>query len=91
VGQCDDIFVSVVYVPEVRNEGKDFGGDLVDWCQPVCPEPNKAENLNSVLFEGVELEHYARQSRSMRSVLLSNLSLAKGRHEPAKSHISPPA
>ena len=70
MGQCDDILVSVVYVPEVRNEGKDFGGDLVDWCQPVCPDPNNAENLDSVLLEGVELEHYARQSRSMRLVLL---------------------
>ena len=69
MGQRDDVFVSVVHVPEVRDKSENFGGDPVDWCQPIFPEPNDAENLDSVLLEDVELEHDARQSQSMHPIL----------------------
>jgi hypothetical protein len=91
VSQRDYVLISgVVGIrKKVRNEGEDFGRDLVDRCNPVSPRPNQAEDLESLLFENIELEYNARQSRLSCSVVRSlDLSLAQDRRCPANSNFS---
>jgi hypothetical protein len=54
--------------PKVRNGCEDFGRDPVDWCGPVPPEPNQAEDLESFLLENVELIGNMHQSQSLRPI-----------------------
>lgn len=57
MGQCDEAFVSVVHIPEIRNESENFGRDAVDWGEPVLQEPNQVEEIESVQLEIVDLKH----------------------------------
>ena len=66
MSQCDNVLVSVAHVPKVWNESEDFGRDLVDRREYVSPNANQAEDLEGVLFEGVELKVNAYQLQSTR-------------------------
>ena len=76
MGQCDNVLVSVARVPKVWNEGEDFGRDLVDRRENVSPDANQAEDLDSVLLEGVELKFNACQLQSTRPFSLVRLTSA---------------
>ena len=62
MGECDYTSISHERAPKVRNENEDFWRDPVDRCNPVPPGPNEVEYLESVLFDGVELEYNTNQS-----------------------------
>ena len=67
MGQRDYVSVSLARVPGVRDGGKDFGRDLVDWCGHV--------SLESALLENIDLEHVTHQLQSsVHFVGSSNLS-----------------
>jgi hypothetical protein len=56
VGQCNYVFISVVCIPEIQNDGKDFWRDLADRGESVLPGPNEMEDLESVLLEDLKLK-----------------------------------
>ena len=66
MSQRNKVLVSFVRIPKVRDEGEDFGRDLVDWCEHVLPNANQAEDLKSVLLENTDLEHAKHQLQSTR-------------------------
>ena len=58
MGQRDQLSVSLaVAVPEVRDESKDFGRDLVDRGQSIPQGPDQAEDFEGTLFKGSGLKH----------------------------------
>lgn len=56
MGERYYVFISIVQIPKVRNEGEDFGRDLADWCGDVSPRPNEKEDLENVSLETLKLE-----------------------------------
>ena len=66
MSQCDDVLVSVARIPKVWNDGKNFWGDLADWCEDVFPNANQAEDLENVFLENCYLENIAHQLPSTR-------------------------
>ena len=66
MSQCDDAFVFVARIPEIWNEGQDFGRDLVDRCEYVFTTANHAEEPGSTSLGSVGLEHIMYQLQSAR-------------------------
>ena len=61
MSQCDKVFISLVFVPKVWDEGEDFWRDPVDWCEHILPNANQAEDLESVPLENIGLEQATHQ------------------------------
>lgn len=61
MGRRDEVFISVVRIPGVGDESEDFGGNAVDWGEPVLQGPNQTENLESVPLQPVNLKRGATQ------------------------------
>ena len=56
MGQSNQVLIFFIRIPEVRNEGEDFGWDPVDWCKAVPLGLNQAEDFECILFKNVELK-----------------------------------
>ena len=61
MSQCDGCLFSNILIPEVWNEDEDLGRDLIDWCEPVPPGSDQAEDLGSVLLESANLKEGTRE------------------------------
>jgi len=61
VGERDHVFISLVYIPGVRNESEDFWRDPVNWCDAVSPGPDETEDFEGVSLENIELEYSIHQ------------------------------
>ena len=56
-----------LYPSDPKNStARDFWRDLVDRCKHVSPDVNRAEGLNSVSLDNVDLEHAMHQLQSIR-------------------------
>jgi len=63
-------------MPKVRNEGENFGRDLVDWRDPVPPGPNQLVDLENVSLEDIELKCDTRKSQYKCMLLIVCLTSA---------------
>ena len=104
MGECDQTSIPVVDIPKVWKEGEDFRRELFDRCDLVPPELNRVGDLESILFDDIELEYGMRQSQSLHPFffvcftsalsrvipILQTLMLAYRRHaNPIRTHFVP--
>ena len=75
-------------VPEVWDENEDLGRDPVDWGEPVPPELDRTEDLQSVLPDSKNLKHDIHQHplTCPANLLVVNLVLAQGSCDAVNSH-----
>ena len=94
MSQCDHLAfgVVVILIPEVRDEGQDFGRDLVDRNQRVPPRPNQAEDFQGILLKDGDLKHSTPQLLSARRPLhsLFYLILVQADGNPVDTYLSSP-